>query len=254
MNNRNVQHEINRIILFIQKVIQDTKRKTVVIGWSGGLDSTTCLYLLAKALPPNNIHVLHLPYEKTYIKELNNISRILSIPNRNIHEIQIHKTVQTLWSTLLKGSDTTIERIRVGNIMARMRMIILFDYAQRIKGLVCGTENRSEHLLGYYTRYGDQASDFEPITHLYKTEVREVAANLCVPQNSIDRKPSADLWKGQTDEGEFGFTYDEADQVLKHYTDHKQNVLHILKKYPHADAVIKRMSKHNFKHHVPYHL
>src|SRR5258708_26883046 len=95
-----------------------------------------------------------------------------------------------------------------------MRMIILYDLAKKYKALVCGTENKSENLLGYFTRFGDQASDIEPIEHLYKTQVYQLAKYLNLPDAIITQQPSAGLWQGQTDEGQFGFTYEEADQVL----------------------------------------
>jgi NAD+ synthase len=113
--------------------------------------------------------------------------------------------------------------------MARIRMIILFDLAKKNHALVCGTENRSENLLGYFTRFGDQASDLEPIGHLYKTQVYELAEYLKVPKDIIEQKPTAGLWKNQTDEKEFGFSYKEADPVLHHYFDKKMGVDRIKK-------------------------
>ena len=134
-------------------------------------------------------------------------------------------------------------------------MIVLFDLAKKVNGLVCGTENKSENLLGYFTRFGDQASDIEPIAHLYKTQVYELAKYLKVPEAIIKQSPTAGLWQGQTDEGEFGFTYEEADQVLHLYFDQHQSVEKIEQRgLKNAKAIIERVKQNGFKHQVPYHL
>ena len=103
--------------------------------------------------------------------------------------------------------------LRRGNIATRMRMILLYDLAKKYQALVLGTENRSEYLLGYYTRFGDEASDLAPIRELYKTQVKQLACYLKIPEKIINKTPTAGMWIGQTDEGEFGFTYKEADGI-----------------------------------------
>ena len=139
--------------------------------------------------------------------------------------------------------------------MARVRMIILFDLAKQIGGLVCGTENKSEKLLGYFTRFGDAASDLEPISHLYKTQVYQLAKYLKIPGQIINQSPTAGLWDGQTDEGEFGFTYREADQVLHLYFDQKKSLNEIKKLgFKNTDKIIKRLLNYQFKLKTPYHL
>jgi len=145
------------------------------------------------------------------------------------------------------------DRIRLGNIIARVRMIILFDLAKKHNALVCGTENKSEKLLGYFTRFGDAASDIEPISHLYKTQVRELANYLKLPQKIIEAKPTAGLWPGQTDEGEFGFTYQEADNVLSLYFDKKISTKKIRSLgYKNALKILAFAKKNSFKEKVPY--
>ena len=137
--------------------------------------------------------------------------------------------------------------------MARVRMIALYDYAKEIDGLVCGTENKSEFLLGYFTRFGDGASDFEPIQHLYKTQVYEVATKLGVPDKIIKRMPSANLWENQTDEEELGFSYKEADEVLYLYFDKGMKIEEILvKSSKNAGKIIDFANRNSYKHHVPY--
>lgn len=265
-----LKKEAEKIIRFIQGVLKKTGLKDIVIGWSGGIDSSVCLYLLARALPSQNIHVLHMPYSTTYINEL----KSLSVKELKIQEVTIKNAVDTLWQIIegdysldprLRGDDKQRrgndkgmiggykgreEKVRLGNIMARVRMIILFDFAKKVNGLVCGTENKSEHLLGYFTRYGDGASDIEPIQHLFKTQVFELAKYLGVPDTIINKPPSANLWDGQTDEGEFGFTYEEADEVLSEAREYKGMVRGDKGKI--REKIIERVKRNKFKQEVPY--
>lgn len=246
--------EVNRIIAFLQGIVKKTGLKNVVIGWSGGVDSTVCLYLLARALPPRNIHVLHMPYIHSSINGLTDskINR-LKIFKKNIHEISIKKAVDEIWGAIgdVGGIREIGERVRLGNIMARVRMIMLFDYAKKVNGLVCGTENKSEHLLGYFTRYGDGASDIEPIQHLFKTQVFELAKYLGVPYSIIKKRPSANLWEGQTDEGEFGFTYRQADGVLGRIRD-IGGIRGVGREK--VKKIMERVRRNRFKREVPYSL
>ncbi|MBI3560071.1 NAD(+) synthase, partial [Candidatus Gottesmanbacteria bacterium] len=138
--------------------------------------------------------------------------------------------------------------------MARVRMILLFDQAKKRNALVVGTENKTEHLLGYFTRFGDEASDIEPLRNLYKSQVYELARQLNLPENIVSKAPTAGLWEGQTDEGEFGFTYKEADEILAIIVDEKKSIDEVVRKgYDQAtvEKVVKRMKENNFKHHLP---
>ncbi len=112
------------------------------------------------------------------------------------------------------ANELAASGLRKGNIMARARMIVVFDTAKKLDGLVCGTENKSEHYLGYFTRFGDAASDIEPISTLYKTQVQEMATFLGLPEIFTTKAPSAGLWEGQTDEKEMGFSYEDADRAV----------------------------------------
>jgi NAD+ synthase len=132
-------------------------------------------------------------------------------------------------------------------------MTILYDLARKHNALVCGTENKSEKLLGYFTRFGDEASDFEPIQHLYKTQVYQLAKYLNVPKEIVDSPPTAGLWEGQTDEKDFGFSYKEADIVLYLYFEKKNSLSEIISRgFPNANKIIDRARKNAFKHHLPY--
>ena len=123
--------------------------------------------------------------------------------------------------------DPQISNLRKGNLMARTRMIVLYDQSEVFKGLVVGTSNKTEILLGYTTLWGDMASALNPIGDLYKTQVRQLSRAMGVPPSVIDKAPSADLWKGQTDESELGFTYDEVDKLLFLLVDRRYSVLMI---------------------------
>ena len=131
-------------------------------------------------------------------------------------------------------------------------MITLFDNAKKNNALVIGTENRSEHFLGYFTRFGDAASDVEPIQYLYKTQVKRLAKYLELPQSIIDKAPSANLWKEQTDEGQFGFTYKQADPVLFLYFDKKNSAFSIERMFSGASKIIEFAERNLFKLKVPY--
>jgi NAD+ synthase len=259
----NPEYEVDKITVFLRRLAVITGIKNVVIGWSGGIDSTVCLFLLARALPSEHIHLLHMPYSRSYIKELKGLkAKGLKILEKNIHEEDIKEMVDTIWdinsklkiqSSKQTQNSNSENKIRLGNIMARVRMITLFDTAKRIHGLVCGTENKTEHELGYFTRYGDGASDIEPIQHLYKTQVYALAEYLQVPSQYIDRAPSANLWEGQTDEGEFGFSYKEADEVLYRYIDISKTIKEIeTDGLKNAKKIIAFMKRNEFKRKVPY--
>lgn len=251
--NINLPAETKKITSFIQTVLKEQGFKNVVIGVSGGIDSAVCLSLLEKSIPLQNIFPAHLYYFKSQI----------NLPQKNIYNISIKNAVDTLENMAPlhqcpapSGAGQGFggaRRMRLGNIMARVRMIMLYDLAKKHNALVCGTENKSEFYLGYFTRFGDEASDFEPIRHLYKTQVYELAKHLNVSQEIINQVPTAGLWTGQTDEGDFGFSYKEADNVLYLYFEKKNTLSEIISKgFPNAQKIIAWASKNSFKHRLPY--
>lgn len=246
------QHTTDSILAFLSDVFYNTGIKTGVIAVSGGIDSALSLTLLVKTLGPDSVIPILLPYHNQDMSDAEEICRFNGIPSAQwaVHSIGEH--VDRITREL--GTD---EGLRKGNIMARVRMIMVYDIAKSKNALVCGTENKSENHLGYFTRFGDEASDIEPIQHLYKTQVRQLCGHLGVPDYFITKAPSAGLWDGQTDETEMGFTYDQADRVMEQYIDggHPQEDIHIdgigeevVKK------IIERISSSRFKHEVPYRL
>ena len=245
--------ETGKITSFIKTVLEAQGFKKVVIGLSGGVDSATSFYLLKRTVPPQNIFVAHLYYFDSQIKEIEPILQDAKIPKENIYNISIAPMVSTFEVGLRLRHTSKVNQVRLGNIMARVRMIILFDLAKKNNALVCGTENKSESLLGYFTRFGDEASDFEPIQHLYKTQVYQLAKYLNVPQEIIKKSPTAGLWQDQTDEKEFGFSYKEADQVLFYYYDKKLKLEEIKRMgLKNVEKIINFSINNSYKHRAPY--
>lgn len=244
--------DTNRIIAFLKNTFEKQKISNAVIAVSGGIDSAVSLSLLARALPTQNIFPLLLPYKNQNMDDAKTICAWNSIPESQWQTINIEKPVQEI--ALLTDMHVS-DHVRLGNVMARVRMILVYDLAKKHNALVCGTENKSEHYLGYFTRFGDAASDIEPIASLYKTEVRELATQLQLPPQFLSKQPSAGLWDNQTDEQELGFTYEQADAVLRKLIDEKVSPSQIkISTIPQAvvDRIIARVNQHSFKHEVPY--
>ena len=237
---------------FIKESFKQAGFTKAVIALSGGVDSATSCALLVQALGPGNIFPVLLPYGKlnqTGTADAQSLIKLLRIPPENVTQTDIKPTADQVAAV-----DPSMDKVRRGNIMARVRMILLFDRAKQLKALVVGTENKSEHLLGYFTRFGDEASDIEPLRNLYKTQVYQLAEYLGVPQPILDKPPTAGLWQGQTDEGEFGFTYQEADEILFLHSEAKKTPEEIIG-LGHNKAVVEqvmaRTEDNDFKHFLP---
>jgi len=194
---------------FIRTEIERAGFKRAVIGVSGGVDSALSCVLTARALGAKNVLALFMPYASTAPESHQHAQEIIEFSGVKSETLEITPMVDPLLSEISDG-----EQIRRGNIMARMRMIILFDRSAAFKGLVVGTGNKTEILLGYSTLYGDSACAINPLGDLYKTQVRQLALALEIPAAIIEKPPSADLWSGQTDEDELGFTYEQVDRLL----------------------------------------
>ena len=246
----NSSQEIEKIISFLQSVFTKANKTKAVIAVSGGIDSAVSLSLLVKAIGAENIYPVFLPYKNQDMADAKTIVSWNDIPEGNISEIQISPVVDQLAESLAISEE---DQVRLGNVMARTRMIAVFDLAKKLEALVCGTENKSEKYLGYFTRFGDGASDIEPITNLYKTQVRAVAEELGLPQVFLDKAPSAGLWSGQTDEVELGFSYQEADLVMEQYLDQElaEDQIQGVDNEK-IQKIINRIKSTSFKHEVPY--
>jgi len=251
-----IQRESDRIILFLKETFQQVGFTQAVIGVSGGVDSAVSLMLAVKTLGEDNVFPVLLPYGSLNTQGVLDgveLANKLHIPLSHVVRIDIKYAVDAI-----AGKDVfDMGNVRKGNVMARVRMIYLFDQAKKRTALVVGTENRSERMLGYFTRFGDEASDIEPIAHLYKTQVIELAKHLGVPQAILDKPPSAGLWPEQTDEKDFGFSYKDADQILSLLYDEKKTLEAVIASGFDRVVVEKieaRVSQNSFKHDTPYHL
>ncbi len=194
---------------FIADEIGKTGMRRAVLGLSGGIDSAVSAYLSAQALGAENVLAVRMPYRSSSADSLSDADKViaaLGLPNLTV---DITPMAEPLFAQFPGMSST-----RRGNIMARLRMTILYDQSASWGGLVMGTSNKTELLLGYSTVYGDSGVALQPIGDLYKTQLRQLAEALGVPESVRLKPPSADLWEGQTDEGELGYTYADVDQVL----------------------------------------
>ena len=211
MSNLTINPELAETILtgFIKTELHRIGFKKTLLGVSGGLDSAVSLYLSAKALGPENVLAIRMPYKSSAADTLDDAQWMIDDLGVQSKTIEITAMVDPLIE-----SSGAIDRLRAGNIMARMRMIVLYDQSVAFNGLVMGTSNKTEMLLGYSTIFGDAAAALQPIGDLYKTQVRQLAKHLGVPEKVLQKAPSADLWQGQTDEDDLGFTYADVDQLL----------------------------------------
>ncbi len=194
---------------FIHSEITRVGYERAVIALSGGVDSALSCYLAAEALGAQNILAVRMPYQSSSPDSLDHAQVVIDTLGMQSLTIPITEMVDPLLNRFPEMS-----KIRRGNIMARARMIVIYDQSEAFHGLVIGTGNKTEILLGYTTLYGDSACALNPIGDLYKTQVRQLSHALGIPAAIVDKPPSADLWAGQTDEGELGFTYAEVDQLL----------------------------------------
>jgi NAD+ synthase len=250
-NNLHINTNLARKILtgFIKTELNRVGFSKAVIGLSGGIDSALSLALTAEAIGKENVLAVRMPYKASSQDSLDHAQ--LCIERFGVLSMTIPITDM---ADPLIARDLEISKTRKGNIMARCRMIVLYDQSEAFRGLVVGTSNKTEILLGYSTIFGDSASALNPIGDLYKTQVRQLSRAMGVPAEIIDKPPSADLWANQTDEKELGFTYAEADQLFYLLIDQRYSVQECVdagfdESFVHA--VVKRVRQNQFKRMLP---
>ena len=240
---------INGLVEFIQNTVEDANYSKVVLGVSGGVDSSLSAFLSTRALGPENVLALRLPYKTSSQESFKHAGLIidqLGVPSKTID-------ISDAADAIMAGIPDT-DQIRRGNVMARIRMINIYDQSAEFPGLVVGTGNKTETLLGYSTLHGDGAFDFNPLADLYKAQVRQLAAELGIPQVIINKPPSADLWVGQTDEGELGYTYDDMDRLLFALIEEHLNPKACVKagfSKEFVHGIINRVKQYRFKSTLP---
>jgi NAD+ synthase len=236
------------LVAFLRDETLKTGATRLVLGLSGGVDSAVVAALAAEALGAGNVLALFTPYRTTAGRSRADALEVAETLGIRLEEVPITAQVDSYFATLPKA-----DRVRMGNKMARERKSIEYDRSWP-DGLVLGTSNKTELLLGYGTQFGDLACALNPVGDLYKTQLRELAAHLGVPRGVIEKAPSADLWEGQTDEGELGFTYEQADLILYHMVDRRARPAELTAAGFDGDLIAKireRIRRNHFKRVMP---
>lgn len=229
----------DKISAFINSKVREAGATGAVIGLSGGIDSTLTAYLATWALGPEKVLGILLPEKgvtsEQDIEDALEVTRLLGIDHKLI---EISPVLRAFSSGIRDFDETNL--IANGNLKARIRMCILYYHANLMNRMVVGTGNKTEILLGYFTKYGDGGVDIEPIGGLYKTQVRALARYMSIPGKIVEKIPTAGLWPGQTDEGELGMTYETADKILSMLVDEKKHISEVKKVF--SPDVVERLA------------
>jgi len=236
------------LVRFLDNEVKKTGLKKSVLGLSGGIDSAVVAVLAHKAFG-DDLLCVKLPSHYSSQNSLDDADELCSAFGLRNETVSIEPMLKAY-----EKSHPDMDNLRRGNLSARLRMVTLFDISAREGALVIGTSNKSELMLGYGTLYGDLASALNPIGDLYKTEVFELAAYLGIPKSIISKPPSADLWSGQSDEADLGYSYAELDFALRLYVEERLAYEEILDEGVEKellDMIIERIYKNQFKRKMP---
>jgi NAD+ synthase len=206
----NVQLLARALEAFLAEELRASSLEGYLVGLSGGVDSAVSAALAAAAVGPEKVRALALPGPMSSPESLKDAQTVAKAFGLDLEVVDLGRPAELLAETLGAGA----ERVRLGNMMARLRMVALFDRARLVPALVLGTSNKSEILLGYSTLFGDAAASVQPLGDVWKTHIFALARALGVPDSVVAKPPTADLWPGQTDAGELGFDYPTVDPVL----------------------------------------
>jgi len=246
-----IHTELARKILtrFIRSEVTRAGFSRAIVGLSGGVDSAVSCALAAEALGPENVLAIRMPYRTSSPDSLTDAEKTAACLKVRMETFEITPMVDPLIKL-----EPDLSNTRKGNIMARARMIVLYDRSEDFKGLVIGTSNKTEILLGYTTLWGDMAAAINPLGDLYKTQLRQLAATLDLPKSVLEKPPSADLWVGQTDEAELGLTYAEVDRLLYLLIDQRftpEDCVEAGFDRAYVDKVLTRVRRNQFKRMMP---
>ena len=245
----NLKEVHSELVEFLRENFKKAGFSKAVLGLSGGIDSALVAYLLRDALGKENVLAIMMPYKSSNPDSLNHAKLVVEDLGINSKTIEITDMIDAYFKNEKEATS-----LRMGNKMARERMSILFDYSSKENALVVGTSNKTEIYLGYSTQFGDSACALNPIGDLYKTNIWDLSRYLKIPNELIEKKPSADLWEGQTDEQEMGLTYKEADQVLYRMLEENKTVEEVLAEGFNKDLVdniVRRMNRSEYKRRMP---
>jgi NAD+ synthase len=241
---------VEQILLrFIHAEIHRTGFRRAVVGVSGGIDSSVVVTLAARALGADNVLALTMPYKTSSVETQRDSQAVIAQLGVPSLDVPITEQVDAYFARFPGAA-----RMRLANKCARERMTILYDQSAAFEGLVLGTSNKSELLLGYGTQFGDMASAINPIGDVYKTQLRQLAAYLKVPAAVLAKSPSGDLWVGQTDEGELGFSYADVDRLLMLLVDERWPPARLVRSGFDAkfvELVIARVQRNHYKRRLP---
>ncbi|WP_338956950.1 NAD+ synthase [Fusobacterium nucleatum] len=245
----NLKEVHNELVEFLRENFKKAGFSKAVLGLSGGIDSALVAYLLRDALGKENVLAIMMPYKSSNPDSLNHAKLVVEDLKINSKTIEITDMIDAYFKNEKEATS-----LRMGNKMARERMSILFDYSSKENALVVGTSNKTEIYLGYSTQFGDSACALNPIGDLYKTNIWDLSRYLKIPNELIEKKPSADLWEGQTDEQEMGLTYKEADQVMYRLLEENKTTEEVLAEGFNKDLVdniVRRMNRSEYKRRMP---
>ena len=245
----NLKEVHSELVEFLRESFKKAGFSKAVLGLSGGIDSALVAYLLRDALGKENVLAIMMPYKSSNPDSLNHAKLVIEDLGINSKTIEITDMIDAYFK-----NEEEATSLRMGNKMARERMSILFDYSSKENALVVGTSNKTEIYLGYSTQFGDSACALNPIGDLYKTNIWDLSRYLKIPNELIEKKPSADLWEGQTDEQEMGLTYKEADQILYRMLEENKKVEEVLAEGFNKDLVdniVRRMNRSEYKRRMP---
>ena len=237
------------LVNFLREEVNKVGFKKVILGLSGGIDSALVAFLAAKAFGPENVYTVMMPYKTSSKESLEHAELVVKKTGINTKKVEITPMVDAYFAM---NEDMT--SLRKGNIMARTRMCVLFDNSAKEGALVLGTSNKTEILLGYSTQFGDSASAINPIGDLYKAQIWALSEYMGVPEEIVKKKPSADLWEGQTDEQELGFSYQMADEILYYLIEERlkpEEVISLGYDKKVVETVVRKIKMNQYKRKLP---